>query len=1166
VAVPDQATYPGADYYVIGIREYAQRMHSDLQKATRLRGYYQKNAPAGHPAGQNQYLGPVILAQRDRPVRLKVVNELPTATEFFIPVDTTVMGAGKGNRRPDGSACDPMDPAQEPACASFSQSRAGVHLHGGFTPWISDGTPHQWITPAGEATPYPAGVATRDVPDMAPADPSTLIPAGGSTTLYYPNQQSGRLMFYHDHAYGITRLNVYGGMAAGYLLTDPRERALTDGTLPAVTAGATTAAAELPLVIQDKTFVPQDVAVQDARWDTAKWGQPGDLWFPHVYEANQDPSCTWGFDCMSPIGRWDYGPWIWPPVQLPAGNPQTAMDLAASQVPEAFMDVMVVNGTAYPSVPVERKAYRLRVLNASNDRFLNLQLYYAITADSAALDPTRAAFFDKVGGARCDGTQPAGARCTEVAMVPRDGATYTTPFGDASTVPFDGRPGGAPDPRNAGPKMLQIGTEGGLLPRAVTINAPPIPVTYDTDPKSMTVGNVIDGTLRLGPAERADLVVDFSAVPAGARLILYNDAPAAYPAGDQRYDYYTFGPDWTDNGGAKGTLPGYGPNTRTVLQFEVRPTAAVKPFDFAALSTAVPAAYAATQERPIVPEPEYRAAFPALGGAYQYGKIFNTTSFTYSPTGKSCALAGNDCVTLPIHQKAIAEEFDPAWGRMSALLGTEAQVTGNQGQNTFGFYYVDPATEVIPMGETQIWKLTHNGVDTHAIHFHLVNVQVINRVDWAGVVKPPDANELGWKETVRMNPLEDILIAVKAAAPRLPFAVPESNRLRDQTRPAGATNTLTGLNFTVPWPYVQPQGTTADPVGTTTVNAPTSYGWEYVWHCHLLGHEENDMMRPLVMTNVTSYVVEATPPAITAAPAAATLRPGTPITVTAADVAPATCQSGGATTSSCQFLVSGLASLAVTVNGAPVAVAGGAATIPTAGLADGTVLTVVATATDQAATPNTATATFTYTVDALPPVITFGAVTPAPTAFGWNNSAVTIPFTAADARSNPVTTAPVSPLTFTAQGANQSKTVVATDAVGNATPATASPKVSIDLTAPKLAKPAVSPTQQAKKATGTYSVSVKGSKGAVTDAGGAGVDTSAGAGTFSAASNKPALGGEPVTGTFTVLADGSYTFTAPIPGQNAGTPASNRVWTITVTVKDRAGNATSGTGTFTVLK
>ena len=65
-------------------------------------------------------------------------------------------------------------------------------------------------------------------------------------------------------------------------------------------------------------------------------------------------------DCMNPLGRWDYGPWIWPPVQLPGNpvNPSAALD--ASIAPEAFMDVMMVNGTPYPTVTVEPKAYPRR--------------------------------------------------------------------------------------------------------------------------------------------------------------------------------------------------------------------------------------------------------------------------------------------------------------------------------------------------------------------------------------------------------------------------------------------------------------------------------------------------------------------------------------------------------------------------------------------------------------------------------------------------------------------------------------------------------------------------------------------------------------------------------------------------------------------------------------
>ena len=105
----------------------------------------------------------------------------------------------------------------------YTQNRGTIHLHGGYVPWISDGTPHQWITPAGENTSYPKGVSVRSVPDMP-------VPANGSMTFFYNNQQSARLMFYHDHAYGITRLNVYAGEAAPYLLKDQVEEDMINGT------------------------------------------------------------------------------------------------------------------------------------------------------------------------------------------------------------------------------------------------------------------------------------------------------------------------------------------------------------------------------------------------------------------------------------------------------------------------------------------------------------------------------------------------------------------------------------------------------------------------------------------------------------------------------------------------------------------------------------------------------------------------------------------------------------------------------------------------------------------------------------------------------------------------------------------------------------------------
>ena len=88
------------------------------------------------------------------------------------------------------------------------------------------------------------------------------------------------------------------------------------------------------------------------------------------------------------------------------------------------------------------------------------------------------------------------------------------------------------------------------------------------DPTTFDFGVVNGGTLILGPAERADVIVDFSQY-AGQTLILYNDAPTAFPALVPQYDYYTGAPDRRDIGGANTILPGVGPNIRTVMQIKV---------------------------------------------------------------------------------------------------------------------------------------------------------------------------------------------------------------------------------------------------------------------------------------------------------------------------------------------------------------------------------------------------------------------------------------------------------------------------------------------------------------------------------------------------------------------------------------------------------------------
>src|SRR5665811_1467986 len=110
------------------------------------------------------------------------------------------------------------------------------------------------------------------------------------------------------------------------------------------------------------------------------------------------------------------------------------------------------------------------------------------------------------------------------------------------------------------------------------------------------------------------------------------------------------------------------------------------------------------------------------------------------------------------------------FGRMTANLGLEAVPATPAGQNILLYPYIAPPTEVIdgtnlPKGDiniqairdgadgTQIWKITHNGVDTHPIHFHLFNVQLLNRVTWDNIIIPPEASELGWKDTIRVSPV-----------------------------------------------------------------------------------------------------------------------------------------------------------------------------------------------------------------------------------------------------------------------------------------------------------------------------------------------------------------------------------------------------------------------------
>ena len=622
--------FKNTDYYQMIAGQFQQVLHPDFIDSnkpayianfagTKLWGY----RDATQDASAQTHLGGVIVATRDKPVRLRLTNRLPAT--HILPVDTTIPGAD----------------------ASAAQNRTAVHIHGGLVPWAFDGGPFDWWTPSGASGPSftngPGGFLDKAI--HGPIGPTGKM-AAGQADYVYPNDQSYRLVWYHDHAFGITRLNAYAGVASAYLIRDNVvERLEHNGTIPPLNR-------LIPLVFQDKTFIPVDGTP-----DMGQVGGPGDLWYPSIYNDPPVPNLA--------------------PVPVP------------SCVPEFFGDTMLVNGVCYPFVEVEQREYRLLMLNACSSRFLALKL--------VAEDPAN-----------------------------------------------PGEPLGGYDTPTVGPAMVQIATEGGFLP---------MPVTF--------TGKNPHHTLLLGCAERAEVIVDFSDLPAGTKLLLYSDAPAPFPStsGDPLTDYYPGNPAFGDAGLTNPSAAGFGPNTRTLMQIRVKARVG-----------------APDRQHPLnLPPIDPHTLLPAKKGTF-------------------------------VRDLTLNEGWDD-FGRLAQYVGSNNPTSDKLGG--FGVPYLESNIQ-IPAGQTEIWRIANLTGDTHPMHFHLVNVQVISRrpfdptayprLVYTGPARGPDPNEQGWKETVRMNPGEVIEVIArwdKASMPKGYPAVPDSPRVGGQ---------------------------------------------EYVFHCHILEHEEHDMM------------------------------------------------------------------------------------------------------------------------------------------------------------------------------------------------------------------------------------------------------------------------------------------------------------------------------------
>ncbi len=250
------------------------------------------------------YPGRTFVAMKDSPVTVKWQNNL-ILTSHLLPVDTTLAWAlGADHRDADGN----------PVSGSTFEGAGGIpavaHLHGGHNESDSDGLPEQWWTPGG----YTGLDYIKDL------------------YTYHNNQQAATL-WYHDHALGITRLNVYAGLAGFYILRDTNEVGLGLPGSPYNADGSPQNwKYEIPLVIQDRMFTA-----------TGQLLYPSDPLLAEVAAA-----------CPQNAGG----------ICDPLPNPTV--------LPESFGDHILVNGVAWPVHHVEPRKYRFRLLNGSDSRFYDL--------------------------------------------------------------------------------------------------------------------------------------------------------------------------------------------------------------------------------------------------------------------------------------------------------------------------------------------------------------------------------------------------------------------------------------------------------------------------------------------------------------------------------------------------------------------------------------------------------------------------------------------------------------------------------------------------------------------------------------------------------------------------------------------------------------------------
>jgi FtsP/CotA-like multicopper oxidase with cupredoxin domain len=344
----DTIVMPGGkpvDYYEISMRQFDQQILPTGMPPTTVWGYGAVRSASRRGLLIHNAPSLTIEAQWKRPVRIKWINDLKAASGNYLPhllpVDPTLHWANP----PGGTAGRDSRPTFTETPGPYTGPVPIVtHVHGAVGVGDeSDGYAEAWYLPA--ANNVPAGYATEGTwYDFFAGKASANFGGAwgpGFATFQYPNTQRASTIWYHDHALGMTRLNVYAGPAGFFLIRGgpAGDDAVTDsrfGTIAVLPGPAPKEGDKFP---PNKTYYEIPIAVQDRSFN-----EDGSLFYPDSREF---------FDEFT-------GPFIPDSNVSPIWNP------------EFFGNMIIANGNTWPFQTVEQRRYRLRFLNGCQSRFLIL--------------------------------------------------------------------------------------------------------------------------------------------------------------------------------------------------------------------------------------------------------------------------------------------------------------------------------------------------------------------------------------------------------------------------------------------------------------------------------------------------------------------------------------------------------------------------------------------------------------------------------------------------------------------------------------------------------------------------------------------------------------------------------------------------------------------------